>query len=216
MDRIVSWVAVVVLALVSFFLFQQASSAKADAAAARKEVKTIVKEVDRVRKTHVDAGLLSQAHKFTFAAIEDSFSKVAQDKGMTWRADIEFKWNYKYEFGFDIPTDWRWNLKEVEPGVVSLDVPPLRQLNTSDVAVTQGVTINKASGTHLTDMTRQVQKDAEEIVRLRANYYLGNETIQKTAKAGLASFILNILNSNTPKDKLPLHKVIVNVAAEAS
>jgi len=204
MDRIVAWVAVVVLALASFFFYQKAGNAadKADAATAK---------LESILKTKVDAGLLVKARQLTFAKIEDSFSKIAQDSGPGWRADVEFLWTYPYDFGFDVSENWNWNLKEVDSGVVSLDVPPLQQLNHSPVAPKQGVTINGANGIHLAKMIEKVTADAETMVKDREKYYLENATIQETAKLGMAAFIMDILNANTPKDRLPIRKVIVNI-----
>lgn len=204
MDRIVAWVAVVVLAIASFFFYQKAG----DAASKAEEAKS---KYDIMMKTKVDAGLLVKARQLTFAKIEDSFSKIAHDSGMGWRADIEYVWVYPYNFGFDVPENWNWNLKEVEPGVVSLDVPPLKQLNFSPVAPKERTKINGANGTHLSKMIAKVTADAETMVKDREKYYLDNGTIQDTAKLGMAAFIMDILNANTPKDRLPIRKVIVNI-----
>lgn len=203
MDRIVSWIAVVVLAIASTVFYQKAANAS--------------KEVEKrvvIERATVDAGLLVNARELTFAKITDSFSKVMQAKGALWRADIEFAWNYDYNFGFAVPPNWDWKLKETQPGIVSIDVPPLRQLNTSDPSPSPRLTINQASGGHLTSMLRQAEADATEIVKAREKYYLENETIQETAKRGMAAFIMDVLNAKTPENKLPIRKVNVNIRNE--
>lgn len=207
MDRVISWLAVVILAIASTVFYQKAASAS-------KEVKTVKEDVVRRERTTVDAGLLVNARELTFAKITDSFSKVMQAKGKLWRADIEFAWDYDYNFGFAVPQNWDWKLKETQPGIVSIDVPPLRQLNTSDPSPSPRLTINKASGDHLTEMLQQVKFDATNMVKTREKYYLENETIQQTAKRGMAAFVMDILNSKTPADKLPIRKVNVNIRDE--
>lgn len=204
MDRIVAWLVAIAFAITSFVFYQKAGQAKS-------EVTSQKDTIEKIMRTHVDAGLLQKARKLTFATIDDSFSTVAQDKGIGWRADIEFRWTYPYDFGFDIPENWNWNLKEEEPGVVSLEVPALQQLTRAPAAPKQSKVINAANGKHLTEIETQVNALADQMVKAREKYYLENPSIQETARLGMAGFVLDILNTNTPKDQRPIHKVIVKM-----
>jgi hypothetical protein len=204
MDRIAAWLLAVTMGVGCFFLYRSAGEAAEKATQAEKKLSEAL-------KTSVNAGLLVETRKMIFAEIDNQFSKVKQTSGFGWRADIEFVWSYPYKFGFQIPHNWQWNLQEIEPGVITVDVPPLIQVVDADVAINIGTVINRANGAHLTQMLEEMKIEARAMVKEREKYYLDNATIRDTARLAFGAFLQDILNKNTPKDRMPIRKVIVNI-----
>ena len=132
MDRIILGFTVAALAVLSFFLWSENSQLQED----------ISEEIEK-SKISITSTILSETTEFTFMKVTNQFVYYMDKKGKDigngasksarWKA--LYKWDYPFHFGFKIDEGWNWCIKvDEQEGIVTLNAPKIKQLNTSDAS----------------------------------------------------------------------------------
>ncbi|WP_177168832.1 hypothetical protein [Thalassotalea agarivorans] len=213
MDRIILVLTVTGLAVLSFFLWSKNAQLQDE----------ISEEIEK-GKISITSTILSETTEFTFMKVTNQFVYYMDKKGKDighgakksarWKA--LYKWEYPFHFGFKINEGWNWCIKvDEENGIVTLNAPQIKQLNTSSASPKLVEIFN--SGFKKTQVAAQkwMQSLSNKKVKQAADAYLSNKTVQSSVKKSLAAFFQEILN-DAHKDANPISKVIVNTVAKSS
>ena len=213
MDRIVLVLIAIALGIFSFSLWSKNTELE----------RGITEEIEK-GKIAISSTILSEATEFTFMKVTNQFvyymdkrgSEIGYDakKSAHWKA--LYSWEYPFHFGFKVAQGWNWCIKvDEEEGIVTLNAPEIKQLNTSNASPNLDAIFN--SGFKGTQVAAQkwMQDLANKKVRETANAYLSNKTVQNSVKKSLAAFFQEILN-DAHKHSNPVTKVVVNTVEKST
>lgn len=213
MDRLILSLAAIALAVAAFFFWNKNEQLQKD----------IMAEIEKGRIS-IDSTLLSETTEITFMKVTNQFVYYMDKKGedighgakklARWKA--LYRWEYPFNFGVKIDEGWNWCIKiDEQEGIVTLNVPEIRQLNTSKASPTAEAIFN--GGTKDTQVAAQqwMQELADSKVKRTADVYLKNDTVQNSVKRSLATFFQDIIN-DAHQNSNPVSKVIVNTVKQST
>jgi hypothetical protein len=203
MDKLVSMLLAVALGVGGFVFYQKQS-------AWEQERQRLVD----IQNVAIDASVLQSVSELTFSKVVVDFQDVLKREGVApipWKGVHHYKWAFEYNFGVNVPGDWTWNFVDHGNGVVSVDIPPLRQLNDYNVSIELIDRINPANGARTAAMNAEMRDIALEKVKLVEDRYLNNPTIVESTRRSMAAFLQDLFNSQQPEN--PVTKVQVNFKA---
>lgn len=213
MDRIILGFTVAALAVLSFFLWSENLQLQDD----------ISEEIEK-GKISISSTILSETTEFTFMKVTNQFvyymnkrgEDIGYDANKSARWEALYKWEYPFHFGFKVNEGWDWCIKvDEQEGIVTLNAPQIKQLNTSDASPEVMKIFN--SGFKKTQVAAQkwIQDLSNKKIRQAAEVYLSNNTVQSSVKKSLAAFFQEILN-DAHNDANPVSKVVVNTVDKSS
>lgn len=203
MDKIISIALAVALGLGGFYFFK-----------VKNDLESQIETLRINDEISINSSVLAEVTQFTFSKIKTDFTYVHKKSGLTplpWKGIYEYQWEFEYHFGIDVPQGWKWNFRDSSDGSVSIDVPPLTQLNDFNIKVNLIDRIEPANGPHSAEMKTETDAVALQRVKDVQAQYLRNPTVIETTRRSLESFFLNLLNERS--EGSPVHKVTINFKA---
>ena len=213
MDRIILVLTVAALAVLSFFLWSENSQLQDD----------ISEEIEK-GKISISSTILSETTEFTFMKVTNQYvyymNKKGKDigygakKSARWKA--LYKWEYPFHFGFKVDEGWNWCIKvDDEEGIVTLNAPKIKQLNTSDASPELVEIFNSGFKSTQVAAHKWMQDLSNKKIKQTAEAYLENKTVQSSVRKSLAAFFQEILN-DAHKGSNPISKVVVNTVDKSA
>ena len=151
---------------------------------------------------------IKEVNKHIALELTREWSKTIEDDEGVGRGIIEYRWHFNYMFGFDIPEGWDWEISRNE-GVLSISVPPLKQLNPVHFGVDSRNEFNKASGKRKVRMEEAIKSIGTKAIEQGARNLLKDEYVVKMAKLSFAKNIQNLINQANPENLT--HDVVLNI-----
>lgn len=151
---------------------------------------------------------IKAVNKHVALELTREWTKTIEDKKGAGRGIIEYRWHFTYMFGFDIPKGWDWKISRKD-GVLSISVPPLKQLNPVHFGVDSRKEFNKASGARKVRMEEAIKKIGTKAIKEGARELLKDEHIAKMARLSFARNIQDLINQANPQNLT--HNVILNI-----
>lgn len=150
---------------------------------------------------------IREVHKHVALELTRNWSHTIEDREGAGRGIIEYHWHFTYMFGFEIPKGWDWKISRKD-GVLSLSVPPLKQLNDVHFGVDSRREFNKASGKRKTRMENDIRDIGVKAIKDGARELLKDRYVVKMAKLSFARNIQDLINQANPKNLT--HEVMLN------